>query len=511
MKRALISVSNKKGLVEFAKGLIENNYEIISTGGTAKYLEENNIKTTAIENVTGFKEIMDGRVKTLHPKIHGGLLGLRDKESHLEQMRENEIEKIDMVVVNLYPFEEVLNRGGVPHGELIENIDIGGPSMVRSGAKNYKFVTVVMDPENYGEVLEEIKIYGDTTLETREKLAGKVFLETAYYDSLIGNYLIEKSKGDREKLVLGYKKVQDLRYGENPHQGGSFYKNSSVGYSLANGKQLNGKELSYNNIQDGNIVLEILKEFAQEEKIACVGVKHMNPCAIALGENTREAWERTYEGDKISIFGGIVGTTGIVDEETAKKLVEIFLEIVIAKGYTEKALEILKSKKNLRVLEIDMDEVVKNKERIVSVLDGVLVQDLDITNETIKDYKLVTETEATEEDMKQLEFAWKAVKHIKSNGIVICKDYRTIGIGAGQMNRVGAAKLALDQGEELCKGAYMASDAFFPMDDTVELAAQYGIKSIIQPGGSIKDQMSIDKCNENRISMVFTGVRHFKH
>ncbi|SJZ40674.1 phosphoribosylaminoimidazolecarboxamide formyltransferase / IMP cyclohydrolase [Cetobacterium ceti] len=503
MKRALVSVSNKDGLLEFINGLVKNNFEIISTGGTKKYLEENGIKVKNVEEVTDFPEILSGRVKTLHPKIHGGLLALRDDEKHKDEILKNKIKYIDMVVVNLYPFEETPS---------IENIDIGGPSMLRSGAKNYKYVTTVIDPKDYKMVLEEIEKNGETTLNTREILAGKVFLETAYYDSLIGNYFLNKNENIKsDKLTIGYRKVQDLRYGENPHQKGGFYKNSKCGYSMGNCEQLNGKELSYNNIQDGNVVLEILKEFENSKKIACVGVKHMNPCGVALGENSLDAWKKVYEGDSISIFGGIVGTNGIVDGDLARELVKIFLEIVIGNDFTQEALEILKTKKNLRVLKINMKNEVKNSIKVTSVLDGILTQELDMKNEDRNKYQIVTEKKLDTWDMEELEFVWKVVKHVKSNGIVISKNFQTIGIGAGQMNRVGAMKLALEQGKDKCNGAYIGSDAFFPMGDSIDMASQYEIRGIIQPGGSIKDQESIDICNEKSIPMVFTGIRHFKH
>lgn len=509
MKRALVSVSDKSKLVEFVKGLVENGYEIISTGGTKKALEEAGIKTISISEVTGFPEIMDGRVKTLHPNVHGGLLCVRDNPKHMEELLENSIGLIDMVVVNLYPFKETLAKEGVTHEELIENIDIGGPSMLRSAAKNYKFVTVCSDPKDYEKVLEEIKNTGDTTLETRAKLAGKVFRTTAAYDSMISNYLTEKLGEEYpETITIAYEKVQDLRYGENPHQSASFYKNMFSGYSLANAQQLNGKELSYNNIQDTNAALEILREF---EEPTVVAVKHMNPCGVAMGKDISEAWQKAYSADPVSIFGGIVATNRKIDGETAKSMSTLFLEIIIAPEYSESALEIFKGKKNLRVLKLDMAQEIKNKKKVVTVTDGALIQDMDLGKLVPENIKTVTEKGVTEEEMEDLLFAWKVVKHVKSNAIVIAKNKQTLGVGAGQMNRVGAAKIALEQAGENARGAVLASDAFFPMPDTVEMAGRYGVKAIIQPGGSIKDQLSIDECNKNDMGMLFTGMRHFKH
>lgn len=509
MRRALISVSDKRDLLDFAKGLIKNNFEIISTGGTEKSLKEAGIPTINISDITGFPEIMDGRVKTLHPNVHGGLLCVRDNAEHIEALNINNIELIDLVVVNLYPFKETLKKDGVSHEELIENIDIGGPSMLRSAAKNHKFVTVCVDPSDYSKVLQEIESQGDTTPETKNFLAAKVFRHTAAYDSLISSYLTEKI-GEKfpEKYTVTFEKVQDLRYGENPHQDAAFYQNSFAGYSLVNGTQLNGKELSYNNIQDSNAALEILKEY---EEPTVVAVKHMNPCGIAVGENIYSAWSKAYAADPVSIFGGIIATNRIIDEAAAKEMGKLFLEVIIAPGYSGEALEILSKKKNLRLLSLDMDSSLANHKKIVTVNDGVLIQDMDTVSLSADDLICVTERKPTSQELKDLLFTWKAVKHVKSNAIVIGKNGQTLGVGAGQMNRVGAAGIALNQAGESARGAVMASDAFFPMSDTVELANKQGITAIIQPGGSIKDQLSIDECNRHGIAMVFTGIRHFKH
>ena len=511
MKRALISVSDKTGIVEFAKELSSLGYEIISTGGTKKSLDEAGIKTIGISDVTKFPEMMDGRVKTLHPNVHGGLLCVRDNPQHMKDLVDNHIELIDMVVVNLYPFKETLKKGGT-HEELIENIDIGGPSMLRSAAKNHKFVTVCVDPADYQRVLDEVRANGDTTLEFRCELAAKVFRTTAAYDALIANYLTSKLGIEYpEKLTLTYEKVQDLRYGENPHQTAAFYATPMTGYSLASAKQLHGKELSYNNIQDANGAIEILREFLNSGKKAVVAVKHTNPCGVGIGDTLKEAWDRAYSADPISIFGGIVATNEVIDIEVAKELHKLFLEIVIAPGFTDEALEILMAKKNIRLMTLDIDQEIYNKKKVVGVNDGILLQDVDFGEVSAEDLICVTETKPTEEDIQELLFGWKVVKNVKSNAIVVSKNNQTLGVGAGQMNRVGAAKIALEQAGEKSRGAYLSSDAFFPMPDTVQLAIEYGIKAIIQPGGSIKDQLSIDECNKHGIAMVFTKMRHFKH
>lgn len=510
MKRALVSVSDKTNLVEFVSGLVELGYEIISTGGTKKALEEAGISTIGISDVTGFPEIMDGRVKTLHPNVHGALLCVRDNPEHVKQINELGIQYIDLVCVNLYPFKETVLKSGVSHEEIIENIDIGGPSMLRSASKNYRYIPVICDPNDYDTVLNELREHGETSLETREKLAAKVFRHTASYDTMIASYLTEKT-GEKypEKFTLTFDKVQDLRYGENPHQSAAFYKGMNPQYSLANAKQLHGKELSYNNIQDGNAAIEILKDF--EGQPAVVGVKHMNPCGVGIGDTIEEAWDKAYEADPVSIFGGIVAFNEPINNAIAEKLSKIFLEIIIAPAYVEDAFEILSKKKNIRLLQLDTTLSVNAKYKVTNVNDGLLVQDIDDHQITEEDLRCVTNRKPTEEEIKQLLFAWKVVKHVKSNAIVLVKDNMTIGVGAGQMNRVGAAKIAIEQAQEKAKGSVMSSDAFFPMPDTVEEAVKAGVTAIIQPGGSIKDQLSIDVCNEHGIAMVFTGVRHFKH
>jgi phosphoribosylaminoimidazolecarboxamide formyltransferase/IMP cyclohydrolase len=511
VKRALISVSDKTGIVEFAKQLTELGVEIISTGGTATLLQKEGVNVIGISEVTGFPEILDGRLKTLDPHIHGGLLAVRDDEKHRQQIAEHNITPIDLVVVNLYPFKATISKPNVPFAEAIENIDIGGPTMLRSAAKNHKYVTVVVDAADYGSVLEEIREGGSVTDETKRRLAAKVFRHTAAYDALISQYLTEQV-GEQmpETYTVTYEKVQDLRYGENPHQGAAFYREPLAGQgNVATAKQLHGKELSYNNINDANAALAIVKEFNEP---AIVAVKHTNPCGVGIGATILQAYRKAYESDPVSIFGGIIAANRPIDKETALLLKEIFLEIIMAPSFTEEALEVLKEKKNLRLLELgDLAAKEKADWKITSVEGGMLVQEEDVKQITEADLEVVTERRPTREEIQQLLFAWKVVKHVKSNAIVLAKDNMTIGVGAGQMNRVGAARIAIEQAGEKSFRSVLASDAFFPMPDTVEEAAKAGITAIIQPGGSIRDEDSIKAANEHGIAMVFTKVRHFKH
>jgi phosphoribosylaminoimidazolecarboxamide formyltransferase / IMP cyclohydrolase len=509
-KRALISVSDKTGIEAFAAELVKLGYEIISTGGTKTMLEGKGIPVTGISDVTGFPEILDGRVKTLHPAVHSGLLSVRSSEEHRKQMEELGLGYIDLVAVNLYPFQQTISKPGVAYEEAIENIDIGGPSMLRSAAKNHAFVTVVVDAADYEQVLAELRADGDTTLETRKKLAAKTFRHTAAYDALIGNYLTGLLGVEfPERVTVTYEKVQDLRYGENPHQGAAFYKKPLAGAgSLANAEQLHGKELSYNNINDTNAALQILREFTDEP--AVVAVKHMNPCGVGIGSDIFSAYTKAYEADPTSIFGGIVAANRAIDGATAAKLHEIFLEIVIAPDFTPEALEILTKKKNIRLLKLPFVST-QDRQVLTSVEGGMLYQSADVHSLDASELRVVTEHAPSDEELKQLLFAWKVVKHVKSNAIVLAKGNMTIGVGAGQMNRVGSARIAIEQAGESAPGSVLASDAFFPMGDTVELAAQAGIRAIIQPGGSIKDEESIAAANAAGIAMVFTGVRHFKH
>ncbi|WP_082235208.1 bifunctional phosphoribosylaminoimidazolecarboxamide formyltransferase/IMP cyclohydrolase [Halobacillus massiliensis] len=508
-KRALLSVSNKAGLTDFAKGLVELGYELISTGGTKRAIEEAGLPVLSISEVTEFPEIMDGRVKTLHPSVHGGLLAKRSNKDHMRQLDELNIETIDLVVVNLYPFKETIAKPDVTEADAIENIDIGGPTMLRSAAKSFEDVVVIVDPEDYEGVLNSLQSE-DLSFEARRKLAAKVFRHTANYDAMIAGYFAELvEEAYPETYTVTYEKVQSLRYGENPHQTAAFYKKANhKGASLAYAEQLNGKELSYNNIQDANAALDVVLEFTEP---AAVAVKHMNPCGVGIGKDLFEAYSKAYAADPVSIFGGIVALNREVDGETAAKLKEIFLEIVIAPSFSQEALDILTAKKNLRLLKVEMNKPETQTQKLTSVSGGLLVQDTDEGSLEDVELEVATERQPDEQELKDLELGWKVVKHVKSNAIVVAKADQTLGVGAGQMNRVGAAKIAFEQAGEQAKGAIMASDAFFPMPDTVEAAAEAGITAIIQPGGSKRDQDSIDACNKHGIAMVFTKMRHFKH
>ncbi|MCH4827433.1 MAG: bifunctional phosphoribosylaminoimidazolecarboxamide formyltransferase/IMP cyclohydrolase [Planococcus sp. (in: firmicutes)] len=509
-KRALLSVSDKSGILEFAQELEKMGYELLSTGGTKKFLEENGVAITAVDEVTKFPEILGGRVKTLHPLVHGGLLAKHDDAEHQSQMAENGISPIDIVCVNLYPFRETIAKPDVTVDDAIENIDIGGPTMLRSAAKNHAYVTVIVDAADYAGVLTELQNEQSTTPETRRRLAAKVFRHTAAYDSYISNYLTDLTGEEYpDQLTLTYELSQTLRYGENPHQKAAFYR-SPLGsnFSIANADQVHGKELSYNNIQDANAALQMIKEFQMP---AAVAVKHMNPCGVGTGETIADAFGKAYEADSTSIFGGIVALNREVDANTAKQLATIFLEIIIAPSFSDEAIELLTQKKNIRLLTIPFDSKVSDKWNTVTVEGGLLIQQPDVFGYDDADIQVATERQPTAAELEALKLGWNVVKHVKSNAIVVCNSEMTLGIGAGQMNRVGSAKIALDQAGSAAEGAVMASDAFFPMNDTVEAAAKAGIKAIIQPGGSKKDQDSIDKANEYGIAMVFTGIRHFKH
>ena len=500
--RALISVSDKTGVVEFAKGLRTLGWEVIATGGTMKLLADSGVEVINISDVTGFPEICDGRVKTLHPNVHGGLLARRDDPEHLKALKDNHIEFIDMVCVNLYPFRETISKPGVKMEDAIENIDIGGPSMLRSAAKNWADVTVVCDPADYDAILDEIRAGGNTEKATRLKLSAKAYTHTAEYDAMIAAYMRAQA-GLNEKLFLEFDLVQSLRYGENPHQSAKFYREGKeVPYSLAFARQLNGKELSYNNIQDANAALCIVREF---DKPFCVGLKHMNPCGAATGKDVVEAWTKAYEADKVSIFGGIVATNCTVTREAAELMKPIFLEIIMAPKFDEGALEVLSAKKNLRLLEVSMDKGDVDPKQYVSV-NGVATK-------AVTADMCVTKAKPAAEQMEDLNFGWHIVKHVKSNAIVAVKDGRTLGVGAGQMNRIGSAEIALKQAHAagVTEGLVLASDGFFPFDDCVTLAAEYGVTAIVQPGGSVRDEDSIRKADEKGIAMVFTGERHFKH
>ncbi len=511
IKRAIISVTDKTGVVEFAQGLAGIGVEILSTGGTAKTLREGGVPVRDVSDFTGFPEIMDGRVKTLHPKIHGGILAVRDNPDHIKQMEENGIEPIDLVVVNLYQFEETVEKEGATHKEIIENIDIGGPSMIRSAAKNYAYVTVVTNPKDYSAVLEEIKKNGDTTLETRESLARKAFMRTYLYDQAIENYLRPRV-GEPELLDLHYEKVCSLRYGENPHQKAAFFRNPvNEDANITNAKVLQGKQLSFNNLVDGDSALELVKEF---EKPSAAVIKHNNPCGVASAESIEEACSLAFGVDTMSAFGGVLAlnrhcSKAIADFINEKKW---FLEIIIAPSFDADALKILSKKTNLRLLETGELTIDKDRRDIKKIAGGILIQTFDTYQVTDKDLKVVSKRIPTEEQIKGLLFATKVTKHVKSNAIVLAKGEVVMGIGAGQMSRVDAVHLACYKaGVERAKGSVMASDAFFPFADGIELAAESGIEAVIQPGGSIKDEEVIKRVDELGMAMVFTGVRFFRH
>ncbi len=509
--RALISVSDKTGVAAFAAALSSLGWEIIATGGTQRLLEQEGVKTIGISEVTGFPEICDGRVKTLHPKVHGALLGRRDLPSHLQALKENGIEFIDLVCVNLYPFAATIAKPGVTMEDAVENIDIGGPSMLRSAAKNWRDVTVVCDPCDYGRVLDEIRAGGNTLPATRLELSAKAYTHTAQYDTMIARYMRAQA-GLPEKLFLEYDLKQPLRYGENPHQQANFYAaKDPQPYSLAFARQIQGKEMSYNNIQDANAALNIVRDFADQP--FCVALKHMNPCGAAVGETIEAAWLAAYEADKVSIYGGIVAVNRPLTAGVAQGMKPIFLEIVIAPSFSAEALEILSTKKNLRLLEVDMSASAEQPMQYVSVNGGMLAQHLDTTVEKIEASMCVTKVKPTDAQLRDLDFGWRIVKHVKSNAIAVVRDGHTLGVGAGQMNRVGSAEIALKEAQAagFTAGLVLASDGFLPFGDTVALAAQYGVTAIVQPGGSIRDEESIAKADELGITMLFTGVRHFKH
>lgn len=509
--RALISVSDKTGVVALAKRLDKLGIEIISTGGTAKKIEDAGIKVIKVSDITGFPECLDGRVKTLHPKVHAGILAVRDNKKHMEQLNKLDITPIDFMFINLYPFRQTISNPDVKLSDAIENIDIGGPAMLRSAAKNYQDVTVVVDPADYKKVLLELQDTGKVSMDTKFNLCYKVFEYTASYDAVIFDYLRKKQNIKfPETLTLTFEKQQDLRYGENPHQNAAFYREmGKLDGCLASAEQLHGKALSYNNISDTNGALDILREF---DEITVVGVKHANPCGAGSADNVFEAWTKAYSADPVSIFGGIVVTNAEVDEKMAEGINKIFIEIVLAPSFSAQALKILMRKKNIRLLKLAVIncEIKDGTADMKKVLGGILVQDMDL--KLLDDeLKVVTKRKPTDKEMENMLFAWKLVKHAKSNAIAIAKDRQSIGIGSGQVNRIWAARQAIEHGGEKTKGAALASDAFFPFDDCVKAAAKAGITAIIQPGGSKNDMDSIKAADDAGIAMVMTNMRHFKH
>ncbi|HUX46549.1 MAG TPA: bifunctional phosphoribosylaminoimidazolecarboxamide formyltransferase/IMP cyclohydrolase [Desulfosporosinus sp.] len=512
-RKALISVSDKTGLVAFAHELAELGFELISTGGTYKVLDEANIPVKYVSEITGFPEVLDGRVKTLHPLIHGGILA-QDSVEHKKQMEENGINFIDLVVVNLYPFRETIAKPGVSFEEAIENIDVGGPTMLRAAAKNHGRVTVVVNPESYERVLNVLREEGAVSAGMRRRLAAEAFAHTAEYDRLIAGYLerqLEPTDSFPKTLRLTAQKVQELRYGENPQQKAAFYVNPETGGgTLAIGKQIQGKELSYNNWIDMDTAWKIVREF---ESCAATIIKHTNPCGVALGKTPLEAYESALASDPVSAFGGIIAFNRVVDTICAKALKERFYEVIIAPEFSPEAREILSSKINLRLFVVGRgDAGIPNSSWAFKSIDGgYLVQEVDGGTTPVSEWDVVTDQLPSTEDLLALDFAWRIVKHVKSNAIVVTDHGQTLGIGAGQMNRVGSVKLALEQAGDKAKGAYMASDAFFPFPDSIEMAAKAGIRAIVQPGGSLKDAAVIEAANRLNIIMVFTHRRHFQH
>jgi len=498
LKRALISVFDKEGVLELSKFLEKNGVEIISTGGTYKYLKQNKINVIEVSDVTGFEEILDGRVKTLHPIIHAGILAVRDNKQHMETLSKKNIKPIDMVVVNLYPFFDKVQED-ISFEQKVEFIDIGGPTMIRAAGKNFKDVIVLTDKKDYETVIAQIQNDGDVAFDTRKKLAGKVFNLMSAYDAAIANFLLDEPYP--EYLSLSYKKSMDLRYGENPHQSAAYYTQAASSGSMKDFEQLNGKALSYNNLKDMDVAWKVANEF---DKIACCAVKHNTPCGVAIGDSVLDAYKKAHDCDPTSIFGGVIAINRAVDKVTADELKKIFLEIVIAPDFTSEAVEILKGKKNLRVIKCAVKP--ESKIELAKVDGGILVQSSD--DKLYDELKVVTKKAPDEKYMDDLIFGMKVCKYVKSNAIVIVKNKMAIGIGGGQVNRIWAASEALDRAKE---GVVMASDAFFPFSDVATVAAKYGIKAIIQPGGSMHDQDSIDECDKNGISMIFTGIRHFKH
>jgi phosphoribosylaminoimidazolecarboxamide formyltransferase/IMP cyclohydrolase len=515
IKRALISVSDKTGIVELAKELSNFGVEIISTGGTAKLLKDSGVNVKEISQYTGFPEMLDGRVKTLHPKIHGGLLALRDNPEHIRQIQEHNIEFIDMVVVNLYPFEATIKKPGVTLEEAIENIDIGGPSMLRSAAKNCHSVAVVSDAKFYPRIIQELKQNKGAISDGLLKEMGlNVFKLTSYYDGMIYNYLSRQlSQAAAQELFpsqlnLKFSKIQDLRYGENPHQKAALYEDSQGGNSLAKAEKLSGKELSFNNFLDLNAAWDIVREF---DEPAAVIIKHLNPTAVAIAKDIKTAYLKAWSADKLSAFGGIVGLNKKVDLDTAKKIRESgFLECVIAPDYDSNALELLKQKENFRILKLKLEKPNSGMD-IKSIDGGVVIQEKDLFNLDDNKLKVVTKKKPTKKQWQDMLFAWKVVKHVKSNAIVFAKNLKTVGVGMGQINRVDSVMLCAKRAGKNSQGCILASDAFFPKEDNIKLAAGAKVKAIIQPGGSISDEKVIKEADKYGIAMVFTGCRHFKH
>ena len=523
IKRALISVSNKAGILELAQELQERSVEIVSTGGSASMLRDAGFNVKEVSELTGFPEMMGGRLKTLHPSVHGGLLAVRDEKSHLEAMEAHKIKEIDLLIVNLYPFAETV-KSGADYNHCIENIDIGGPAMIRAAAKNFKYVTTVVDSQDYGDLIDELNVYnGCTSYTFRQKLSQNAFSLTANYDAMVSTWMLEQA-GHIQPRRLSFSAAlsQNLRYGENPHQSASFYVDESINTGIGAAYQIQGKELSYNNINDADAALELVNEFTESDRAAAVIIKHANPCGVGVANNLVEAYKAALHCDTTSAFGGIVAVNQIIDEESAREITKVFTEVVIAPGITEGGRKVFSSKGNLRLLTAEKSTNLACQSKVIRhVSGGYLVQDKDRKPLSQNSLRVVTKRNPTDSEFQDMLFAWKVAKHVKSNAIVYAKDLCTVGIGAGQMSRVDSCMIAAKKAEDMAKaqgldelptqGSALASDAFFPFADGLEAAIEAGASSIIQPGGSIKDNEVIDAANEAGLAMIFTGMRHFKH
>lgn len=523
IKRALISVSNKAGILELAQELQERNVEIVSTGGSASMLRDAGFNVKEVSELTGFPEMMDGRLKTLHPTVHGGLLAVRDEKSHLEAMEAHKIKEIDLLIVNLYPFAETV-KSGADYNHCIENIDIGGPAMIRAAAKNFKYVTTVVDSQDYGDLIDELNVNnGSTSYTFRQKLSQNAFSLTANYDAMVSTWMLEQA-GHIQPRRLSFSAAlsQNLRYGENPHQSASFYVDESINSGIGAAYQIQGKELSYNNINDADAALELVNEFTESDGAAAVIIKHANPCGVGVANNLVEAYKAALHCDTTSAFGGIVAVNQIIDEESAREITKVFTEVVIAPGITDGGRKVFSSKSNLRLLTVEKSTNLACQSKVIRhVSGGYLVQDKDRKPLSQNSLRVVTNRNPTDSEFQDMLFAWKVAKHVKSNAIVYAKDLCTVGIGAGQMSRVDSCMIAAKKAEDMAKaqgldelptqGSALASDAFFPFADGLEAAIEAGASSIIQPGGSIRDNEVINAANEAGLAMIFTGMRHFKH
>ena len=523
IKRALISVSNKAGILELAQELQERNVEIVSTGGSASMLRDAGFNVKEVSELTGFPEMMDGRLKTLHPTVHGGLLAVRDEKSHLEAMEAHKIKEIDLLIVSLYPFAETV-KSGADYNHCIENIDIGGPAMIRAAAKNFKYVTTVVDSQDYGDLIDELNVNnGCTSYTFRQKLSQNAFSLTANYDAMVSTWMLEQA-GHIQPRRLSFSAAlsQNLRYGENPHQSASFYVDESINTGIGAAYQIQGKELSYNNINDADAALELVNEFSESDGAAAVIIKHANPCGVGVADNLVQAYKAALHCDTTSAFGGIVAVNQIIDEESAREITKVFTEVVIAPGITDGGRKVFSSKSNLRLLTVEKSTNLACQSKVIRhVSGGYLVQDKDRKPLSQNSLRVVTNRNPTDSEFQDMLFAWKVAKHVKSNAIVYAKDLCTVGIGAGQMSRVDSCMIAAKKAEDMAKaqgldelptqGSALASDAFFPFADGLEAAIEAGASSIIQPGGSIRDNEVINAANEAGLAMIFTGMRHFKH